>query len=93
MEFFTIPRHGRVTLETNMEDYGIDEYVNIPASYKTCLNGEIEFKKEDVSRFLQSSSIGEATMVLVTFKDRRGFLAVIFSLIPFMPDRQQPLIL
>ena len=86
MEFVLIPRHGSVTLEANMEDYGIDEYVNIPASYKICLDGEIEFKKENFRIFLQASSFGEATMVLLTFKDRGGLLAVIFSVIPFLPE-------
>ena len=86
MEFVHIPRHGSVTLEANMEDYGIDEYVNIPASYKICLDGEIEAKKEDFSRFLQATSFGEASMVLLTFKYHGGLLAVIFSVIPLMTE-------
>ena len=92
MQFLVVPRHGSVTLESNMEYYGIDEYINIPASYKICLNGEIEFKKEDVGKFLDQACFRGGTMVLVTFKDRGGSLGVIISLIPMMPHPQQPLI-
>ena len=84
MEFVHIPRHGRATLEANMEDYEIDEYVNIPASYTICLDGEFEFKREDFSRFLQATYFGEANMVLLTFKNHGGLLAIIFSVIPLM---------
>ena len=55
MQFFAVPHHGSVTLKSNMEYYGIDEYINIPASEKICLNGEVEFKKEDVDKFLDQA--------------------------------------
>ena len=93
MQFVAVPHHGSVTLESNMEYYGVDEYINILASYKICLNGEIEFKKEDVGKFLDQACFRGGTMVLVTFKDRGGSLGVIISLIPRMPDPQEPLVL
>ena len=81
-ELVSVPSSGILTLEVTLEYRDDDIYVSIPCRYFIGLGGRMVFKKEGFSDFLQASSIEVNSLVLITFKERDGGLAVIFSFLP-----------
>ena len=81
-EFVTFPRTGVLTLEVTLESGDDDIYVSTPCSYFIRLGNRMVFKQEGFGDFLQASSIEVNSLVLITFKQLVGRLAVIFNLLP-----------
>ena len=81
-EFVTFPRTGFLTLEVILESGDDDIYVSTPCSYFIGLGNRMVFKQEGLSDFLQASSLEVNSLVLITFKQLVGRLAVIFNLLP-----------
>ena len=77
----TFPRTGVLTLEVTLESGDDDIYVSTPCSYFIGLGNRMVFKQEGFGDFLQASCIEVNSLVLITFKQLVGRLAVIFNLL------------